>query len=151
MIEALFLFFLISLTALIFIKEEKPEGRKAETQVECSKVDVKESEFGLGCFANCDIKKDEVVEKGVMLPLPGVDGNEYEHLFTWSEDRKLWASGSGCLPFYNHSNEPNIAKIGDLKANRLKVVALRDIAKGEELRNRYMSSTWRACFQGKLI
>jgi hypothetical protein len=112
---------------------------------------VKESEFGLGCFANRDIAKDEVVETGVMTPMPGVDGNEHERMFTWSDDRKLFAVGSGCLPFYNHSNEPNIVKVGNLKTNRMEVIALRDIAKGEEMRNRYMSSTWRACFQGKLI
>jgi hypothetical protein len=147
MIEALFLFFLISLTALIFIKEEKPEGRKAETQVECSKVDVKESEHGLGCFANCDIKKEEVVETGVMTRMEGVDGNIHERMFSWSDDRKLFAVGSGCLPFYNHSDEPNVMKIGDLKNDRMIVVALKDIRKGEEMRNRYISKAWRGCFQ----
>jgi hypothetical protein len=142
---------LLALLGMGFIPEEKIHYEPKNTEVDCSKVDVRESEFGLGCFANCNIKKDEVVEKGVMTRMKGVDGNIHERMFTWSDDRKLWACGSGCLPFYNHSNEPNIVKIGDLKTDRMEIKALRDITKGEEMRNRYMSSTWRACFQGKLV
>ena len=152
--EAIIIILFVSFFGLFCISEDKRyygKCEKLDTEVDCSKVDVRECEFGLGCFANRNIKKNEVVERGVMMPLPNVDGNEHDHLFTWSENRKLWACGSGCLPFYNHSNEPNIAKVGNLQTNRMEIIALRDIAKGEEMRNRYMSSTWRACFQGKLI
>jgi hypothetical protein len=130
--------------ALLFSKEDE---MLRDTEIDCSKVDVRECEFGLGCFANRNIRSGEVIEIGVMMPMPGVDGNKYEHLFSWSDNKELFASGSGCLPFYNHSDEPNIVKIGDLKANRMKIVALRDIQEGEELRNRYISKAWRGCFQ----
>ena len=83
-----------------------------------------------------------------MSILNNVDGNENDHLFTWSDDKTTWACGSGCLPYYNHSNEPNIKKVGDLVNNTMKIVALRDINKDEELRNRYMSAKWRKCFKG---
>jgi len=148
----LFLVLVIILGSVIsIIKDEDPNEMhfsfEPQSEVECSNVIVAQSEFGLGCFAKRDFKEGEIIERGVMMPLPGVDGNEYDHLFTWSNDKKLFASGSGCLPFYNHSDDPNIAKVGDLQSNRMKIVALRDIVKGEELRNRYMSRPWRTCFK----
>ena len=108
---------------------------------------MRECEFGLGCFANRDICAREVVEIGLMTPMEGVDGNVYPHMFTWSDDKKLFAVGSGCLPYYNHSDNPNIIKVGDLSNNTMQVIAVRDIRKGEEMRNRYMSKAWRGCFQ----
>ena len=150
MMEAIIMVLFVSFFGLLFISEDKRyygKCEKLDTEVDCSKVDVRECEFGLGCFANRDIKKNEVVERGVMTPMKGVDGNIHERMFSWSDDKKLFAVGSGCLPFYNHSEEPNIIKIGDLENNRMKVVALQDIKKGEEMRNRYISKAWRGCFQ----
>jgi len=115
--------------------------------VNCSKVKVDISEFGYGVFSNQDIKKDEVIETGLMYIVNSVDGNKNEHLFTWSDDRQTWAGASGCIPFYNHSENPNIKKVGDLKNNKMLIVALRDIKKGEELRNTYYSAKWRECFK----
>lgn len=118
-----------------------------ENLVDCSKVVVKEGKYGLGAFASKDIKKGEIVEKGVMMRLNNVDGNENPHLFTWSDCKTVWASGSGCLPFYNHSNTPNIEKNGDLINDRMIVIALKDIKKGEELVGTYYSRKWRECFK----
>lgn len=118
--------------------------------VDCSKVYVDKSEYGLGVFAKQDLHKDELVEIGIVYRLKDVDGNINPNLFTWSNDRQTWAAASGCLPFYNHSFEPNIKKVGNLEKDTLNIVALRDIKAGEELRNCYMSSTWRSCFVGTL-
>lgn len=118
-----------------------------ENFVECSKVCVKQGKYGLGAYAAVDIMKDEVIEKGVMMRMVNTDGNENPHLFTWSDDRKVWAAGSGFLPFYNHSNTPNIKKHGDLTNDRMIVTALRDIKKGEELVGTYYSRQWRECFK----
>lgn len=118
--------------------------------IDCSKVYVDKSEFGLGVFAKKDLVKDEVIEIGLMYRISGVDGNVNPHLFTWSEDRQTWAGASGCIPWYNHSFEPNIKKVGDLKKDTMKIVALRDIKAGEELRNCYMSAKWRSCFVSEL-
>ena len=104
-------------------------------------------EIGFGVFAREDIKKGDCVERGIMIPLVNCDGNENPHFFTWSDDRKTWAMGSGYLPFYNHSDTPNIQKAGNLKNNTMEVIALRDITKGEELRGTYYSKKWRKCFQ----
>lgn len=116
--------------------------------IDCSKVYVSDSsEFGYGVFAKTDIKKGEVIEVGLMIRLVNVDGNENPHLFTWSDDRKVWATGSGCLPFYNHSDEPNVKKVGDLKNDTMQIIALCDIKKDDELFSKYFSIGWRTCFK----
>jgi hypothetical protein len=115
--------------------------------VDCSNVYVKKGKYGYGAYAKKDFKKGELIEKGIMTKLVNVDGNENPHLFTWSDDRKTWASASGCLPFYNHSDTPNIQKKGDLQNDLMEIIALRDIKKDEELCNTYFSKQWRACFQ----
>ena len=121
--------------------------REAMGLVNCSKVYVAKSQYGLGVFARNPIKSGEIVETGLMVRLVNVDGNENPHLFTWSDDRQVWASGSGCLPYYNHtSGEPNMKKIGDLATDSMVVIALRYIEKDEELVSQYYSASWRKCF-----
>lgn len=115
--------------------------------VDISKVYIDNCEFGFGVFAKKNIKEGDVIENGLMTILKNCDGNENPSLYTWSDDRKTWAYGSGLLPYYNHSEKPNIKKVGNLLNNTIKVVALRDIMEGEELRNTYMSKKWRRCFQ----
>jgi len=123
------------------------DERKNMGLVNCSKVYVDHSQYGYGVFAKKDLVKGEIIETGLMCIVFNVDGNENPHLFTWSDDRKTWASGSGCLPFYNHTNgEPNMKKIGDLPNNKMTVVALKDIKEGEELVSQYYSAAWRKCF-----
>jgi SET domain-containing protein len=114
--------------------------------VDCSKVYIDICEFGFGVFAKVDIRAGEVVEKGLMYRLKNVDGNENPHLFTWSDDRTVWAGASGCIPWYNYSDDPNVEKRGDLVNDKMTIVALRDIKAGEELRNTYFSKNWRKCF-----
>lgn len=116
--------------------------------INCSKVYVDKSKYGLGVYAKKDMNAGEIIETGLMCRLVNVDGNENPHLFTWSDDRKTWAAGSGCLPYYNHTfSEPNIKKIGDLQADTMVVIALRDLKIGEELVSQYYSASWRKCFK----
>ena len=110
-------------------------------------LDISTVCVGYGVFAKQDIKKDEVVEIGIMTRLKNVDGNENPHLFTWSDDRKVWAMGSGHLPFYNYSDTPNCRKKGDLPIDVLTVYANCDIKKGTELTTKYYSKPWRKCFR----
>jgi SET domain-containing protein len=128
------------------------EQAKQMGLVNCSKVYVAPSKLGgCGVFAKNNYKKGELLETGLMMVLNNVDGNENPHLFTWSDDRKTWAAGSGSIPFYNHSDEPNIKKKGNLADNTMMIVALKDIKQHDELLNTYMSATWRKCFIGELI
>lgn len=151
----LFLTFIILLVLLSRnMKEDEFIGEKEIKQipendyVNCSLIEVKQSEFGWGCFARQNFKKGQIIERCLMTPLIGLQNAEnYPHLHTWSDDRKLFALASGCLHFYNHSEKPNVKKVGNLKENTLYVIALRDINKGEELRSTYMSAKWRKCFQ----
>jgi len=115
--------------------------------IDCSKVYVKKNELGVGVYAKQMIKKGEVVEIGLMTPLKNVCGHENPHLHTWSDDRKTWACSSGCLAFYNHSDNPNMKKVGDLINNTMVCYALRTIYEDEEIRSTYMSKPWRRCFQ----
>lgn len=121
---------------------------KKNSLVVCDDVSVLPSELGgFGCFANRDFKSGEIIEKGIVYRLNNVDGNINPHLFTWDNERTLFVGASGCLPWYNHSDTPNIKKVGDLNKDTLDIVALRDIKQGEELCNRYISKPWRECFQ----
>lgn len=115
--------------------------------IDCSRVYVKQSLHGYGVFARQAFKAGDTIEMGIMYRLKNVDGNENPHLFTWSDDKTVWAGGSGCLPFYNHSDQPNIVKKGDLINDRMTIFSLRDIQKDEELVNTYFSKKWRTCFQ----
>ena len=115
--------------------------------LDCSKVYIDKSKYGLGVFAKQDIEINECIEIGTMMIMKNCDGNENPHLFTWSDDCKTWAAGSGCLPFYNYSDNPNMAKVGNLKNNTLRCIALKNIKKDDEICNRYMSKKWRKCFQ----
>jgi len=114
----------------------------------CDGLRLLRGAHGWGVFAARDFTAGETVELGVMYRLTGVDGHKNDHLFTWSDDRRTWAGGSGFLPFYNHADVPNVHKHGDLKADTMRVYALRPIVAGEELRNTYCSKAWRECFSG---
>jgi len=108
---------------------------------------MKQGENGWGVYCNNDIKSGELIERAIMYRLKNVDGNENPHLFTWSDDRTVWAGGTGFSPFYNHSNDPNIIKKGDLDNDVLEYYAGRNIKKGEELVGAYFSKRWRTCFK----
>ena len=71
-------------------------------QVRCSAVIVRSSTFGDGAFAARDINQGECFEWGLVRRLPpGFDGNKNEYIFTWSEDRTVWAMTSGTATFLN--------------------------------------------------
>ena len=115
--------------------------------VDFHKVGVYKCDYGLGVYAKQDLKEGEIVEEGIVYRLKNVDGNENPHLFTWSEDRSIWVGTSGCVPFYNHSENPNVKNIRDFKNDTITYIALRDIKQGEELFCSYLSKKWRTCFQ----
>ena len=100
--------------------------------VQCGKVFVAESSNkGVGAFAACAIREGEVVERGIVRRLPSTfDGNSSPYVFTWSEDRTVWAIGSGCSTFYNCSETPNTEMKRDFKNDTFEVIALRAISKG---------------------
>jgi len=115
--------------------------------VDCSKVYVDDSTDGVGVFAACDIATGEIVERGIVRRLPeSFDGNNSPYVFTWSDDRTIWAIGSGCSTFYNCSKHANTEMLRNFENDSFEIRALSDIAQGEELRHTYKSLTWRRCF-----
>ncbi len=108
---------------------------------------MKKGDFGWGVYTKNKILKGRLIERAIMYRLNNVDGNENPHLFTWSDDRKTWAGGSGFTPFYNHWDNPNIEKVGDLEKDTLSIYAARDIEEDEELLGKYFSKEWRKCFK----
>ena len=97
-------------------------------------------------FSQEDIKKGECVERGVMIPLINCDGNENPHFFTWSDDRKTWAMGSGYLLFIT-IQICLIFKKSEILKIILEVIALKDIVKGEELRGTYAAKNGENVFK----
>ena len=117
------------------------------SKIDCSKVIVKNANGkGDGAYANCDIKKDDIVEYGIVRVIDIV-GHRCPYVFTWSEDKTKWALGSGCSTFYNTDNNPNSKFIRYFDENRFEIIAVRNISKGEELTHKYKSIQWRECFQ----
>lgn len=117
--------------------------------VDCSKVSVKHSKHGLGSFAACPIAAGELVEIGVARRLTNVDGNENPYIFSWSKDRTVWATGSGCSMFYNTPSGDGVENVKMTRyfdEDRFEIHALRDIVEGEELTHVYVSIEWRNCF-----
>ena len=115
--------------------------------IDCSKVIVKNTNtMGLGAFANQNIKRDDLIEKGVVRRID-TDGHKSPYLFTWSEDRTVWAFASGCATFYNTSLDPNTRFERNYIADTFEIYAIRDIKEGEELTHKYKSLEWRECFQ----
>lgn len=129
-----------------------------ETLIDCSKVYVKQSTFSNddtgyfdGAFAAVDIKKGDLVEKGLMRRLPeGFDGNTCPYIFTWSTERpnKTWGMGSGCAPYYNTCKEGTANTRMDrfFDEDRFEIYATEDIKAGDELLHTYISLKWRTCF-----
>jgi len=117
--------------------------------VDCSNVYAKPDAFGgVGTYAARALKKGDVVERGIVRRLP-VDGNDSQYVFTWSEDKTVWASGSGCSVFYNASltGESNTEMVRNFEEDTFEIVALRDVAEDEEVTHLYKSLEWRDCFK----
>ena len=115
--------------------------------VDCSKVIVKNTNtMGLGAFANQNIKRGDLIEKGVIRRINS-DGHKSPYLFSWSEDRTVWAFASGCATFYNTSLDPNTRFVRNYITDTFEIYAIRDIKVGEELTHKYKSLEWRECFQ----
>ncbi len=126
------------------------------SKVDCSKVYVKPSSFSTkttpfdGAFANTDIKKGELVERGIVRIMENLDGMKNPHVFTWSDERpnKTWACASGCATFYNTAKKgnANTEMKRNFQENTFEIYASQDISTDEELTHTYKSLEWREVF-----
>jgi SET domain-containing protein len=107
---------------------------------------------GRGVIARRALRAGEALETSPVLPLalkdsecPGLDS----YSLAWGEDvegglgeQKACAIGLGYLSLYNHSQTPNVTFDHHYDADEITVLALRDIAEGEELTINYGVPLW---------
>lgn len=131
------------------------------TKIDCSKVFVDTSNFSTpnnkinGVFAKVNIKKGELVEKGLMCRLSDdnnkvFDGMKNQFVFTWSDNKPnyTWAFASGCATFYNSGleSQTNTRMIRFFDENKFEIYATKNIKAGDELTHTYKSLEWRDVF-----
>ncbi len=118
------------------------------SEVDCVNVYVTKScmeHGGMGAFAKRKIHKGDLIEKGLVRRIM-CDGHKNPYLFTWSDDRTVWAFASGCATFYNTSLTPNTVMTRFFDEDRFEIHAACDIGVDQELTHTYKSLNWRTCF-----
>jgi len=106
---------------------------------------------GRGVVATQAIAKGETVERSPVLPIALRDSecpalNDY--CMAWGEALDTCEPGTECcvglgyLMLYNHSAAPNLTIRRHFDVNEMSMVALRDIAAGEELTYDYDVPLW---------
>ena len=111
----------------------------------CKSVYTINTENGNAVFAKKNIKKGELIEKGLARIIP-IDGHKCQYVFTWSEDRTKWALCSGYATFYNTSKTANTIMNRDFENNTFEIYAVDDILQHTELTHTYRSLGWRKAF-----
>lgn len=94
---------------------------------------------GRGVFTSAAIPEGTVLEicPVIVLPpeeVPAIHGtrlHDYYFSWGWNDDQCAIALGFGSL--YNHAYEPNARYLVDIDDETLEIIALRDIAPGEEI------------------
>ena len=106
---------------------------------------------GRGVVATGVIAAGDVVERSPVIPIALADSecpglNDYS--LAWGEDVAGFAEGKECaiglgyLSLYNHSAMPNVRLQRHYEENEISILALRDIAEGEELMFDYGVPLW---------
>ena len=100
---------------------------------------------GRGVFAAEDIKRDEVIERCPVVIVPEEEVSDLRktelrnYYFMWGDDPRHHKAGI-CLGFgslYNHTYSPNATYIKLIEENLIEFIALKDIAKDEEITVNY--------------
>ncbi|MDP3954065.1 MAG: SET domain-containing protein [bacterium] len=96
---------------------------------------------GRGVFANCKIKKGEVIEVAPAIVLSRRETKVIDdlslssHCYQWGDKQKALVLGLGCI--YNHSYNPNAVYSHRFKQQAIVFKALRNIRPGEEITHNY--------------
>ncbi|MBL6852491.1 MAG: SET domain-containing protein-lysine N-methyltransferase [Alphaproteobacteria bacterium] len=112
---------------------------------------VRISGKGRGVIATVAIAAGDTVERSPVLPLSLADSecpglNEYG--MAWEENHDNPTPGRECciglgyLSIYNHADRPNAKLEHHYDTDEISVVALRDIAAGEEITYDYVVPLW---------
>ena len=98
-----------------------------------------------GCPAGTELERSPVivVPDSDLLKRPSPPTVLDQYLLYWSDEPGCeHAMGGGLLMFYNHSDHPNVEFRSGPDPETISVVALRDIAAGEELVYDYGIELW---------
>lgn len=104
-------------------------------------------ERGRGVFATRRFEPGETIEVCPVIALSEADARKlddsmlYDYYFGWGEDGKQAAIALGYGSLYNHSFSPNAAHRKNASEGIMSVVALRQIAAGEEIFFHYDTGT----------
>jgi len=97
------------------------------------------------CAAGTEVERSPVIVVPAtdLLVRPGSLTVFDQYLLHWSDEpgREV-VMGGGLLMFYNHSDEPNVEFHTGPEPETMSVIALRDIAAGEELTYDYGVPLW---------
>lgn len=96
---------------------------------------------GRGVFAQLPILKNSTIEKSPYILIPSAESNHINETilgnYWYSVDGKSTAIGLGYTSLYNHSKTPNARWIVLPKTRQIKVIALKQINKDEEVTINY--------------
>lgn len=98
---------------------------------------------GRGVFCLYPISKGTTIEESPVLVMSAADRIHLDqtplkdYIFEWGEDQKSCCAAWGYLSMYNHSYTSNAEYFMDFEANTMRIVAVKDIAIGEEITTNY--------------
>ncbi|MFW9818624.1 MAG: SET domain-containing protein-lysine N-methyltransferase [Candidatus Thorarchaeota archaeon] len=98
---------------------------------------------GRGVFAKKDIEKDTIIDVAYVVPIPNKDYKKirktilFNYCYIWEDPEQTPefknAITLSISQFINHSYKPNVKYLYDYELKAMEFIALRDIAKGEEI------------------
>jgi SET domain-containing protein len=106
----------------------------------------KSGDRGRGVYADENISKGAVIEVCPVVIIPKAELSIihktvlHDYYFLWGEDLDQAAIALGYGSVYNHDSDPNADYILDFTNDTIEFVALRDIAKGDEITVDYLGS-----------
>ena len=90
---------------------------------------------GWGLIAREAVAMGETVDESPILLTARVPRDIGGHTYTLSDGRHALPCGDGV--FVNHSDDPNVWPLPDLRRRVMRLIAVRDIAPGEEVTLNY--------------
>jgi SET domain-containing protein len=96
-------------------------------------------QMGRGVFTNEPITAGTTVETAPVIVMSLEERKQldqtrlYDYIFEWGNSKEKCIMALGYVPIYNHSYLSNCEYEMDYEQDLIRVIAVRDIAKGEEL------------------
>lgn len=95
--------------------------------------------MGRGVFTSRPIKKDTIIEESPAIVMSQRERQLldqtalHDYIFEWGDDSTQCCMATGYVPLYNHSYDANCEYEMEFSKKIIRITAMKDIAKGEEL------------------